>query len=126
MVLMLEPARAFGLDLTLPGWLLYMSLSWAILGALIVHLIGWKLIAFSFARQRYEADLRRAALHVRENAESVAVYNAEPSEEANMLDRFHRVKSVQWQQMLYTKRLSFFTSSYNFAQYMVPFIILAP
>lgn len=120
-----EPAKAFGV-FQLPGWLLYLALIYALVGTLSTHIIGAPMINFSFARQRYEADFRHLALHVRDNAESVALYGSERTEERNLGEQFDRIKLVQWRQMVVTKRLAFFTSAFGFVQFLVPFFILAP
>jgi putative ATP-binding cassette transporter len=124
-VLYMEPKKAFNL-FELRGWLLYAAMLYSTAGALATHFIGWPLSRFSFARQRYEADFRHLALHVREHGESVALYGSEAREERSLRDRFARIKLVQWQQMILAKQLNFFTSTYGFIQFLVPFFILAP
>jgi len=124
-MLYLEPKKAFGV-VQLPGWLLYLSLIYAFVGTLSTHLIGWPMVNYSFARQRFEADFRLLASHVHNQSESVALYGAERTEELNLRRQFEQIKLVQWQQMILTKRLSFFTSSYSFMQFLVPFFMLAP
>jgi len=125
LMLYLEPKKAFGV-VQLPGWLLYLSLAYSLAGTLSTHLIGWPMVNYSFARQRFEADFRLLASHVHNQSESVALYGAERTEELNLRQQFDQIKLVQWQQMILTKRLSFFTSSYSFMQFLVPFFMLAP
>jgi ABC-type multidrug transport system fused ATPase/permease subunit len=124
-VIMLEPKKAFGMY-AIPGWLLIAAVCYSAIGAACTHLIGWPLVRTSFARQRYEADFRHLALHVRDNSESVALYNSEASEEENMRMQFENIKRMQWQSMVLNKRLTFFSSAYGFMQFLVPFFILAP
>lgn len=120
-----EPEKAFG-TIYFPGWLLLMALIYALLGALSTHIIGWRMSSYSFAKHRYEADYRQFATHVRNSAESVALYNSEATEEKRLQGLFDRIKLVQWKQMLLQKRLSFFTNAFDFVQFLVPFFILAP
>lgn len=124
-VLWLEPEKAFGV-VRCPGWLLYLAILYSFVGSMATHVIGWPMVNFSFAKQRYEADFRHAALHVRDQAESVALYSSEATEEVSLRQQFERIKMVQWRQMIITKRLTFFTSAYGFVQFLVPFFILAP
>merc|ERR1719163_1290064 len=124
-VLLLGPSSAFGI-VELPGWLLYLAVCYSLLGSLITHCIGRNLIVINFQQQQFEADFRHSAIHVRDNAESITLYNSEPNEDANLRSRFERIKLAIWLNMAYTKRLGFFTVGYNYAQWLVPFFILAP
>merc|ERR1719387_2681857 len=125
MLLFLAPTKMFG-TIYCPGWLLYCAVLYSLVGSLITHLIGrWK-IPISFQQQRYEADFRHNAVRVRDNAESITLYRSEPNEAASMLRQFERIKITVWLDMLYTKRLEFFTRGYSYVQFLVPFFILAP
>jgi putative ATP-binding cassette transporter len=124
-VLMTSPTRAFG-AVVLPGWLLYMAIGYSLIGTFITHFIGRQLINLSFARQRYEADFRHLAVHVRDHSESITVYESEASEAERMRASFENIKVVWWQYMMYQKRLSFWTVGYSQTQWLVPFFILAP
>lgn len=124
-VLVGSPAKAFGL-VAVPGWLVFLAMGYSLAGTLLTHCIGGRLIDLSFARQRYEADFRHLAVHVRDHAESITLYASEANEGNNLRQHFERIKVVWWQHMMYTKRLSFFTLAYDHVQRLVPFFILAP
>ncbi|CAK0850929.1 unnamed protein product [Prorocentrum cordatum] len=122
-----EPESAFGVPgVHFPGWLLAMAVAYSFIGGMCTHLIGWPMITYSFARQRYEADFRNLAIHIRDNSQSVALYNSEATERSGLQRQFDRIKLVQWRQMILEKRLAFFTSAYDYVQFLVPFFILAP
>ncbi|MCY1431833.1 Vitamin B12 transport ATP-binding protein BacA [compost metagenome] len=65
-------------------------------------------------------------MRVRENAESIALYNGEANENARLLTRFGNVWSNFWQLMQVQKRLTFFSAGYAQAATVFPFIVAAP
>src|SRR5262249_1587383 len=67
------PAQMFGLAITIPGYLVWAALIYAIIGTSFTHLIGWPLVQLNFNQQRYEADFRFNLVRVRENSEQIAL-----------------------------------------------------
>ena len=63
-------------------------LVYAVVGSWLTHLIGRRLIGLNNQQQRFEADLRFSMVRVRENAESIALYNGEPNENRRLSSRF--------------------------------------
>jgi len=63
------PLHLFGIDVGVPGYLLWAALIYAIVGTAFTHLIGRPLIVLAFQQQRYEADFRFNLVRVRENSE---------------------------------------------------------
>jgi len=116
--------EVFGI--TLPGYMFWCALLYAAVGSWLAHLIGRRLIGLSNKQQRYEADLRFSMVRVRENAESIALYNGEANEHERLSARFGKVWHNFWTQMKVTKRLTFFTSGYSQIAIIFPFIVAAP
>ena len=52
------PLHLFGASFTIPGYLVWAALLYAIFGTTLTHLIGRPLIALNFQQQRLEADFR--------------------------------------------------------------------
>jgi len=111
---------------TIPGYMFWAALVYAVIGSWLTHLIGRKLIGLSNRQQRFEADLRFSLVRVRENAESIALFNGEPNEHQQLSARFGRVWSNFWSIMQLKKRLSFFTSGYSQIAIIFPFVVAAP
>src|SRR3546814_718549 len=65
---------------TIPGYMFWCALVYVAVGSWLTHLIGRRLIGLNNNQQRFEADLRFSMVRVRENAESIALYNGEPNE----------------------------------------------
>ena len=116
--------EVFGL--TIPGYMFWCALLYAAVGSWLTHLIGRRLIGLSNQQQRFEADLRFSMVRVRENAESIALYNGEPNEKQRLSTRFGKVWHNFWDIMKVSKRLTFFTAGYSQIAIIFPFIVAAP
>lgn len=116
--------EVFGI--TIPGYMFWCALLYAAVGSWLTHLIGRRLIGLSNQQQRFEADLRFSMVRVRENAESIALYNGEPNERQRLSTRFGKVWQNFWDIMKVSKRLTFFTAGYSQIAIIFPFIVAAP
>jgi len=103
-----------------------MALVYAIVGTFLTHYVGRRLIGINFQQERFEADFRFSLVRLRENAEGVALYRGERSEEAHLRQRFGAIQTNWWELMRYTKRLTFFTVGYNQTAVIFPFLVSAP
>ncbi len=120
------PLTILGRDFTIPGYLVWGALIYAIFGTALTHWIGSPLVNLSFEQQRFEADFRFSLVRVRENSEQVALLRGEDAERERLSDRFGRVVHNWYQIMSRTKRLTAFTASYTQAAVVFPFILTAP
>ncbi|WP_460150354.1 ABC transporter ATP-binding protein/permease, partial [Pseudomonas sp. H2_A10] len=69
---------------------------------------------------------RFSMVRVRENAESIALYNGEPNEKQRLSARFGKVWHNYWDIMKVSKRLTFFTAGYEQIAIVFAFIVAAP
>ena len=110
----------------IPGYLVWAALIYAGLGTWLAVTIGRPLVALNSARQRYEADFRFSLVHLREHAESVALYGGEPVELDLFNDRMRNV-FVNFRQIMRQQiRLSAFTMSYAQVGVIFPVIVVSP
>lgn len=116
--------EVFGFEI--PGYMFWCVLVYAAVGSWLTHLIGRRLIGLNNQQQRFEADLRFSMVRVRENAESIALYNGEPNENRRLSSRFGMVWHNFWDIMKVSKRLTFFTSGYSQIAIIFPFMVAAP
>lgn len=116
--------EVFGIEI--PGYMFWCALLYAAVGSWLTHLIGRRLIGLNNKQQRFEADLRFSMVRVRENAESIALYNGEPNENRRLSNRFGLVWHNFWDIMRVSKRLTFFTSGYGQIAIIFPFVVAAP
>jgi vitamin B12/bleomycin/antimicrobial peptide transport system ATP-binding/permease protein len=115
----------FGILWTISHWLALALIAYSVIGTYIAVTVGRRLVVINFNQERYEADFRFDLVHVRDNAESIAMYGGEAQERRELSRRFGWVVSnykslLQWQ--LY---LGFVQSAYNHSVILVPWIVLA-
>jgi putative ATP-binding cassette transporter len=108
------------------GLLVGVVLGYSLAGTLLTILIGRRLVGLNFNQLRYEADFRYSLVHVRDNAESIAFYQGERPEIAQIGDRFQKVLGnfnllIGWQ-----RNLSLFTTAYSYLPVVLPFLVLFP
>lgn len=115
-----------GSQVTIPGYMVWFAVGYALIGSLIAHLVGRPLIGLNFQQEQYEADFRFTLVRLRENSEPVALYRGEPTEEAGLRSRFDRIRANWNQLMRYTRRLTFVNSGYGQFAIIFPLIVAAP
>ena len=115
-----------GFSITLPGYMVWVAVLYAIAGTWLTHWIGRPLVRLNFDRQRYEADFRFSLVRFRENTEGVALYRGEADELRGFAARFEEVVRNWWGIMRRQKRLTYFTSGYGQGAWIVPSVVAAP
>jgi putative ATP-binding cassette transporter len=120
------PLHLFGVNLAIPGYLVWAALIYAVIGTALTHLIGWRLIPLNFQQQRFEADFRFNLVRTRENSEQVAALRGEAAERERHSDRFAKVVANWIAVIKRQKKLTFFTQSYSQAATIFPFLMAGP
>jgi putative ATP-binding cassette transporter len=118
------PLHLFGLSI--PGYLVWAALIYAIFGTTLTQWIGLPLVNLNFEQQQREADFRFNLVRVRENSEQIALLNGDRTERQRLLGRFGRVIANWYAIMSRTKRLKAFTQSYGQAAVVFPILLMAP
>ena len=111
----------FGSDFSIPGYLVWGALIYAIFGTALTQWIGSPLVNLDFHQQRFEADFRFNLVRVRENSEQIALLQGEHAERERLSERFGRVVDNWYGIMSRTKRLTAFTASYSQAAVIFPY-----
>jgi len=115
-----------GGELHIPGYLVWFSLGYALIGATITHQIGQRLFALNWEQQRSEANFRAALLRKRDHAEQIALLGGEQREQRQLLAHFSGI-ARNWVALMNRERLlGFFTVSYNRVNTMVPLFAAMP
>jgi vitamin B12/bleomycin/antimicrobial peptide transport system ATP-binding/permease protein len=112
--------------ITIPGYMVWVALVYAVVGTWLTHLVGRPLVGLRFRQQRVEADFRYALVRLRENTEGVALYGGEAEEKGNLVDRFGNVITNWWAIMVRTKKLNALVSGYGQIAIIFPFVVAAP
>ena len=86
------PLSIFGSSFTIPGYLVWAALLYALIGTIITYLTGKKLVFFDFNQEKYEANFRRELIKLQEKREEIAFYNGIATEEKHLVKKFSMIK----------------------------------
>jgi len=120
------PLHMFGSVWSIPGYLVWAALIYALAGTVFTHWIGRPLIDLNFRQQRLEADFRFNLVRVRENAEQIALLRGENTETERLVERFARIAENWMRIMIRTKKLTFFTAGYSQVSTVFPYVVVSP
>ncbi|GEP60509.1 ABC transporter ATP-binding protein/permease [Reyranella soli] len=118
--------KPIGIDITIPGYMAWVALIYAVIGTFFANLVGRRLIPLNFQRQRYEANFRFSLVRVRENAEGIALYRGEEREAEVLNQRFADVFANGWQVLFTQAQLALYQVSYGQIAIIFPYIVTAP
>lgn len=116
----------FGSQITIPGYMVWAAIFYAIAGTWITAVLGKPLINLNFNQQMYEANFRFNMVRIRENSESVALYSGEKKEHKHLMTNFVDVFENYWKIMVRQKMLGWFTSGYNQIAIIFPILVASP
>ncbi len=114
------------LGITIPGYLVWIALIYAVFGTVVTHFIGRPLAMLNFAQQRFEANFRFGLVRVRENTEGVALYGGEAEERSGLLARFSDIYANFLAIMKRTKLLNSIVIGYSEVSGIFPIVVMAP
>jgi putative ATP-binding cassette transporter len=115
-----------GLDVTVPGYMAWVCIIYAVGGSYLANLVGRRLIPLNFMRQRFEANFRFSLVRVRENAEGVALYHGEQREADVLNMRFMDVFNNGFRVLMTQAQLAFYQSGYGQLAIIFPYVVTAP
>ena len=115
-----------GIDVTVPGYMAWVCLVYAVVGTLLAHIVGRRLIPLNFLRQRYEANFRYSLVRVRENAEGIALYRGESQEADQLTLRFADVFANGWKVLFTQAQLILYQVGYGQIAIVFPYVVTAP
>jgi putative ATP-binding cassette transporter len=115
-----------GMDIHIPGYLVWTALLYSMLGTWLTYKVGNKLVGLNFVQQKYEADFRFAMMRMRENAESVAFYSGEGHEGSVFKKRFSLLLNNFWNIIKKQKQLTWLNSWYSQIAIIFPLVVAMP
>lgn len=115
----------FGILWAISHWLAVCLVGYALAGTWLAVVIGRRLVGINFNQQRFEADYRFALVHVRDNAEAIALYQGTREEAKQLRGRFAKVVNNFKLLILWQRHLTLFTSAYDNVAGLVPYFVLA-
>ena len=108
-----------------PG-LFAVAVGYAAVGSLLTVVLGRPLIWLNYAQSDREASFRADLVHVRENAESVALLRREGRLRARLLRRVDELIANARRIIAVNRDLSFFTTGYNYLIQIIPALLVGP
>ena len=102
------------------------AVGYAFVGSLLTILLGKKLIRLNYQQLDLEANFRSDLIHIRENADSIALAHREGRFTARLARGLNAVTANFRRLIRINRNLGFFTTSYNYMIQIIPALIVAP
>jgi len=102
------------------------TVAYAAVGSLATVWLGRPLIGLSFTQSDREASFRADLVHVRANAESVALLRREGRLRTRLLRRVDALTANARRMIGVNRNVSFFTTGYNYLIQIIPALIVGP
>jgi putative ATP-binding cassette transporter len=102
------------------------ALVYAIVGSIGTYLLGKPLIGLHFEQLKKDADYRYKLIKIRDNAESIALYNSESKEATRIRQRLRDAIKNMALMIHRNLKLNFFTNGYNNIAIILPTVVIAP
>ncbi len=99
---------------------------YAAIGSALTIVFGRPLVWLNYNQADREASLRADLVHVRENAESIALGGREDQLRARILSRVDQVVVNAKRIIAVNRNLGFFTTGYNYMIQIIPVLVVAP
>jgi len=115
-----------GVMWTINPLLFIVAVLYAVFGSYLTIFLGRPLVWLNYSQLDKEANFRTDLLHVRENAESIALLRREGRLSARILRSLDELVSNFRQMISVNRNLGFFTTGYNYLIQIIPALIVAP
>jgi len=106
--------------------LLLVTILYAALGSIFSFYLGRPLIRLNYDQSDKEANFRARLLHVRENAEAIALVRQEERLRDRLHDRLDQLITNFRRIIDVNRNLGFFTTGYNYLIQIIPALLVAP
>jgi putative ATP-binding cassette transporter len=106
--------------------LFVVAVGYAGLGSALTVAFGRPLVRLNYDQSDREASFRADLVHVRENAESIALLRREGRLEARLARRLDALVANAKRIIAVNRNLSFFTTGYNYGIQLIPALIIGP
>jgi putative ATP-binding cassette transporter len=115
-----------GVMWTISPLLFGVTVLYALVGSYMTYVLGRPLVGLNYAQFDKEATFRSGLIHVRENAESVAMLRREGRLKARLLRDFDELAANFRKIITVNRNLGFFTTGYNSLIQIIPALVVAP
>lgn len=111
---------------TISRTLFLVGIVYAGIGSVVTILLGRTLVPLNYRQADREADFRAQLIHLRENAESIALQHHEPRLGARLFEQIDALIENQRRIINVNRNVGFFTTGYNYLIQIIPALIVAP
>lgn len=111
---------------TISPLLLGVAILYAVAGSVLTILLGKPLVRLNYHQLDHEANFRSDLIHVRENAESIALAHREGRFRIRLQGRLMALAGNFRKLIRVNRNLAFFTNNYNYFIQIIPALIIAP
>lgn len=102
------------------------AVTYAVIGSGLAIMLGKPLIRLNYNQLDMEANFRSDLIHVRENAESIALAHREGRFNARLNRRLNALTTNFRRLIRINRNLGFFTNGYNYFIQIIPALMIAP
>jgi vitamin B12/bleomycin/antimicrobial peptide transport system ATP-binding/permease protein len=120
------PIRVGTLEFSLPGYMVWAAVLYALFGSIVTYALGRGLIEAGNVRQGREADMRSVLIRARENAEGIALMRGEADERARLQGAMGDLRQAWHAQTRGQGSLALLTSSLAYLAPVVPLVVALP
>jgi len=115
-----------GMTITIPGYMVWCALLYALAGSWLSWRVGRPLIGFNAARLQRESELRFALVQANQHVESIAHEHLEDGEKNRLNLDLDNVLGMMRKIVGATARLTWITAGYGWIANVAPIVIAAP
>lgn len=111
---------------TISPKLFFVGVLYAAIGSVVTILLGRRLVPLNYAQADREADFRAQLIHVRENADSIALQHRESRLGARLTAQVGALIGNQRRIINVNRNVGYVTTLYNYLIQIIPALIVAP
>ncbi|MCX8048974.1 MAG: ABC transporter ATP-binding protein/permease [Methylohalobius sp.] len=115
-----------GVLLEISPLLFGVAVAYAAVGSYLTIRLGRPLVRLNYDQLDKEADFRSALIHLRENADPIALLGQECPLRGRLFERLSELVRNFHQIIQVNLRLNFFTTGYNWLIQVIPILVVAP
>lgn len=115
-----------GTSTVIPGFLVWVALTYALVGTWVTHLIGRPLIRLDFIQEQVEANFRFGLARIREYGEQIALLRGAASEIQRLRHHFANIVGNYFELLKRRLKLIGFTFSWQQISVAFPYILIGP
>jgi len=106
--------------------LFVVAVAYAVVGTLFTVFLGKRLVGLNHQQLDKEANFRSELIHVRENAEGVALFHREGRLKTRLLGKLDDLVANFRRMISVNRNVGFFTTGYNYLIQILPALVVAP